>query len=69
MSEKKPKTTGAELAKRLSEVEPEAQAAVLLHLLENNSTGFDDILANRDWIGGNSSKNGHGSGWSPELDP
>jgi hypothetical protein len=41
---------------------------LLFHLLENNSTGLDDILANREWIGGNSSQDGHGSGFPIETD-
>lgn len=69
MTEENPKPTGAELAQRLAEVEPDAQAAVLYHLLQNDPGAMDSILANRDWIGGNSSKTGHGSGWSPEIDP
>jgi len=51
----------AETATRLSEVSPDAQAALLVHLLENNPSAMDDILANREWTGGSSSQ--HGSGW------
>ena len=69
MSDDKAKPTGAEIAKRLPEVAPNAQAALLFHLLETDSGTLDDVLANRDWIGGNSGTTGHGSGWNPEDKP
>jgi hypothetical protein len=56
-------TTGKDLARQFDEVPPDAQAALLLHLLETNSAGMDEVLQRRHWTGGNSSKTGHGSGF------
>ena len=66
MTGDKDKTPGAELARRLSEVPADAQAALLFHLLENNATGIDDVLANREWTGGNSAIGN--SGWPTHQD-
>ena len=45
-------TTGKQLEKRLDQVSPNVQAAMLLDLLENNPAGMDAVITNRQWTRG-----------------
>lgn len=59
--------TAGDVAKQPDEMPPQDQAALLLHMLETNPAGMDEVLKNRHWVGGKSSKNGHSSGFPREI--
>lgn len=57
------KPTGAELAKKFSDADPQAQAAMLLDLLETDPAAMTEVLRARGARGDHHGPSAHGSSW------